>query len=685
MNDKSGSVEELLAVIDSLRSRVEQLECLERSADDPFRAPLKGERHLADFTEQAPAAIFSFDREATVLTWNPAAERIYGYSPERAVGSSLYDLIMTAESGRQARDVIREVFSGKSVNHIEWNDRNSHGVTGWRSGAAFPVFNEDGSVHVGIGINIDITEQKEAQGERVRHRRGSGIRGLERMAALEEENLRLGEDLDECRKRQEELLEKQRLLETVTSEVPVVLFAIDRDGRILFMNGRGARVANRDLSLIQGESVFEIYEGRKEFLQMCRESLSGGAVRKIITINNSSFDVMLSPVKDPEGKVSFVVGMSNDITPLSLVEKALMESEEKYRRLAENARDMIYRLSLSGIYDYVSPSSREITGYSPEEWYGSPELLRETIHPDFREYFQRAWSKMVKGEVAPYYEYRIIHKSGEIRWVRQRNVMVRNEQGESVAIEGVISDITERKHSEEQLKKIMARLSRSNEDLEEFASAASHDLQEPLMVITNFLQIIMEDFSDRIDGKGKDYMRYTIDAAERMRGLLNGLMEYSRITTRVHFRKDVPVKEVIMSALENMDYSIKKHNAEIVTDFPDEEVSCDPYQIARALQNLISNSLKFCDRERPCIVISASRSGKFWTFTVQDNGIGISEEDHARIFQIFQRAHGIGEYEGVGVGLAMVRKIVDRHGGTVKVASRKGEGSTFSFTLPVRR
>jgi light-regulated signal transduction histidine kinase (bacteriophytochrome) len=287
--------------------------------------------------------------------------------------------------------------------------------------------------------------------------------------------------------------------------------------------------------------------------------------------------------------------------------------------------------------------------------------------------------------VAPYYEYRIIHKSGEIRWGRQRNVMVRNEQGESVAIEGVISDITERKHSEEQLKKIMARLSRSNEDLEEFASAASHDLQEPLMVITNFLQIIMEDFSDRIDGKGKDYMRYTIDAAERMRGLLNGLMEYSRITTRVHFRKDVPVKEVIMSALENMDYSIKKHNAEIVTDFPDEEVSCDPYQIARALQNLISNSLKFCDRERPRIVISASRSGKFWTLTVHDNGIGISEEDHARIFQIFQRAHGIGEYEGVGVGLAMVRKIVDRHGGTVKVASRKGEGSTFSFTLPVRR
>jgi signal transduction histidine kinase len=307
-------------------------------------------------------------------------------------------------------------------------------------------------------------------------------------------------------------------------------------------------------------------------------------------------------------------------------------------------------------------------------------LLSETVHPDFIEEFRLVWNNIWKGSIEPYYEYKIFHKSGDIRWVRQRSFLIHDDSGAVTAVEGYIADVTYLKRSEEDLQKLILRLKRSNEDLDEFATAASHDLQEPLMVISNFSQILMNDYLDRLDNKGKDFLRYIFDASNRMRGLLNGLLAYSRITAGRYYRTIVPVKSVVSSALENLDISLKEHMADIILELPDDIIVCDPYQIARAIQNIVSNSLKFSDKKMPLIKIKAVLREDIWTFTIEDNGIGIDKENVDKIFQIFYR--GDSEYSGTGIGLAMAKKIIARHGGSITVSSVKGEGSTFTFTLP---
>ena len=356
--------------------------------------------------------------------------------------------------------------------------------------------------------------------------------------------------------------------------------------------------------------------------------------------------------------------------------------EKYYRSLVENSNDMIYYYSRKTGYAYVSPSSSTITGYSPEEWYEAPNLLAKIVHPDFISETEANWKMLMKGvEQAPL-EYKIFTKTNEQRFVRQRSIIIKNEKNRVIGIEGDVADVTEIKKSEENLKKLMMRLSRSNEDLDEFATAVSHDLQEPLMIIANFSQILMNDYLDKLDDKGKDFLRYVSDGANHMKGLLDGLLAYSRSTVGRHYRKTVSIKSIVSTALKNLEVLIKKSNVGITLNLPDEMITCDPYQMARAIQNVISNSIKFCDKNFPLIKVEAVLEDNAWTVTISDNGIGIDDENLDKIFTIFHREHNNGEFEGAGVGLAMFKKIIERHGGTISVSSTKGLGSTFSFTLP---
>jgi PAS domain S-box-containing protein len=183
-------------------------------------------------------------------------------------------------------------------------------------------------------------------------------------------------------------------------------------------------------------------------------------------------------VRDDAGAPLFVEGFITDITERKRAEKALKMSEERFRRLAENARDTIYRMSLpDGAYEYMSPAAIELTGYAPEEFYRNPQLLREFIHPEWRPYIEEEWSRLLKGEMPPTYEFQIIHRSGDVRWVNQRNIMVRDEEGRPVAIEGIVTDITERKRSEEELCRLNEKLRSLNEELEQRVKERTAELE----------------------------------------------------------------------------------------------------------------------------------------------------------------------------------------------------------------
>lgn len=237
-------------------------------------------------------------------------------------------------------------------------------------------------------------------------------------------------------------------------------------------------------------------------------------------------------------------------------------------------------------------------------------------------------------------------------------------------------DITDRKELER-------NLARSNVDLQQFAYIASHDLQEPLRMVTNYLSLLDRRYHDKLDARAQEYIGYALDGGERMRQLINDLLEYSRVDAVSKEFAPVDMKAVVSKSLAILEESVKENDAEILVE-PCPTIVADESQMIHLMQNLIGNAIKFRGPERPKILISASEGVREVTFAVKDNGIGVNMQHADKIFQMFQRLHSRDKYPGTGVGLAIAKKIVDHHGGRIWVESEEGKGATFFFTVPIQ-
>ena len=243
-------------------------------------------------------------------------------------------------------------------------------------------------------------------------------------------------------------------------------------------------------------------------------------------------------------------------------------------------------------------------------------------------------------------------------------------------------EIVNRQQIEETLKKTNQELCASNKELENFAYLASHDLREPLRMVTSFTKLLARRYSSQLDTEADKIIGFAVDGATRMEELINNLLEYSRISKQTNFTKSVDCELVLDCALRNLKLLIKETNAEITrTSLP--TVLGDSEQLIQLFQNLIENALTYRGQEPPKIAISAEAREEQWLFFVQDNGIGIESKYRDRIFQIFQRLHTREEYPGTGIGLAICRKIVERHNGQIWVESELGQGATFYFTIKI--
>jgi light-regulated signal transduction histidine kinase (bacteriophytochrome) len=246
-----------------------------------------------------------------------------------------------------------------------------------------------------------------------------------------------------------------------------------------------------------------------------------------------------------------------------------------------------------------------------------------------------------------------------------------------------ITDITDRKRLEDALKLRTDNLARSNAELERFAYVASHDLQEPLRMVASFTQLLARRYAGKLDAKADEYIGYAVDGAKRMQQLIADLLALSRVGTRGGEFRDAPLEDVISDVLLNLGPAIQDSGA-AVTHNPLPTVVADRGQMAQLLQNLIGNAVKFRDAQPPRVHISAVEAEAGWTISMSDNGIGIAPEHAERVFQIFQRLHTRDQYPGTGIGLAVCRKIAERHGGKIWLDSTPGAGTTFHFTLPTR-
>jgi light-regulated signal transduction histidine kinase (bacteriophytochrome) len=241
-------------------------------------------------------------------------------------------------------------------------------------------------------------------------------------------------------------------------------------------------------------------------------------------------------------------------------------------------------------------------------------------------------------------------------------------------------DITGRKEKEEELARRTAELARSNAELEQFAYVASHDLQEPLRMVSSYTQLLARRYSGKLDSDADEFIAFAVDGAARMSRLINDLLNYSRVGSRKCEFCPASADAALDTALANVRAAIEESGA-VIRRSPLPTVDADPAQLIQIFQNLLGNAIKFRNGARPEIGVACEEAPAEWRFSVSDNGIGIDPKHAGRIFQVFQRLHNKKEYPGTGIGLAICKKIAERHGGVIWVASEPGFGATFHFTI----
>jgi len=367
------------------------------------------------------------------------------------------------------------------------------------------------------------------------------------------------------------------------------------------------------------------------------------------------------------------------------IEDKLRESEERYRKAEKIAHLGSWEMDIATGECVWSDEFFRICGYEPGSFEPDADAGFEIIHPDDRERAGQHVNKaIVTGE--PYdIEKRIVQPDGTVRWVHSIGEVTFDDHGELVKLLGSFLDITERKRAEEKLERYAAELERSNQELEQFASMISHDLREPARMVKSFVTLLDERYQGQLDEKADMLIDYAVDGAERMQAMIEALLDLSRIGTRGKEPAPTNTEEVLKRVLRSLERAIEDANAEVTHDsLP--TVMADRAHLAQVFQNLIANAIKFQrDGVPPRIHISAEQAGDEWVFSVTDNGIGIDSEQADRIFHIFQRLHTEDEYAGLGIGLALCKRIVERHGGRIWMESTPGNGTTFLFTLPASK
>ncbi|MGB9937866.1 MAG: PAS domain-containing protein [Methanobacterium sp.] len=408
--------------------------------------------------------------------------------------------------------------------------------------------------------------------------------------------------------------------------------------------------------------------------------------------------------KNDFGEVVRLFGTAQDITERKKAEISLIEAHNNLEKKVqertaelENAYDEVsdlynnapcgyHSLDKEGYFIQINDTELKWLDYSREEIIGKKKFT-DIITEESQKTFQMNFPRFKEhGEVYDL-EFDMIRKDGSILPVLLNATAVEDSDGNYIMSRSTIFDISERKKSENQLKEIVKELELSNQELQQFAYVSFHDLQEPLRTIASFTQLLQRRYEGKLDSDADEFMDYIVEAAIRMKQQIQDLLDYSSVATKDEKFKPVNTNNILNETLKTMKTIIKESNAEIEYDYLPNVIG-DAGQLQRVFQNLISNALKFkkCE-ETPTIHISAfkDKENKEYVFSVKDNGIGIEEQYKERIFTIFQRLHTRDVYEGTGIGLSIVKRIIERHGGRIWVESEFGVGSTFYFTLPIEK
>lgn len=456
------------------------------------------------------------------------------------------------------------------------------------------------------------------------------------------------------------------------------------DGKITDVNAATEQMTGRARQELIGTEFADCFTEPDRARAAYQEAFREGIVRDY-ALEIRHQDGHVTPVlynasvyRDDTGQVIGVSAAARDISERNRNEAELSASENRFRSLVEATSLLVWNTDPDGQIEDM-PKWREFTGQSQEEVRGSGWL--QALHPDDHERAETVWRKALAERSLYDVEYRVRRHDGAYREFLARGVPVLGVDSNVREWVGTCTDITERKSMEAALVQRAEALERSNKELEQFAYVASHDLQEPLRMIASYVELLAQRYQGKLDEKADKFIHYIVDGATRMQTLINDLLMFSRVATRGNPFTLTSAETSLADVLTNLKKAIADKEASVTHD-PLPDVMVDSTQFEQVLQNLIANALKFCE-QKPQVHLGAVRQGDEWLFSVRDNGIGIAKEHMSRLFVIFQRLHTRSEYVGTGIGLAVCKKVVERHGGRIWIESQPGQGSTFFFTIPI--
>jgi PAS domain S-box-containing protein len=499
-------------------------------------------------------------------------------------------------------------------------------------------------------------------------------------------------DVSERKRAEEALKESEEKFRNIISQTGQLIYEYDIntgiikwDGAISEITGYTYEEFNREVSIdIWGGMIHpEDRQATFKALEKAQEECGKYAAEYKFRLKDGNYAYMEDNgvfIGDGPGRAHKMLGVIKDISFRKSAENALKESEEKFRTLSEQSLLGIAIIQ-EGAFKYFNNAFVRISGYPADEVRAWKELdhIRHA-HPDDSQALGDILKKRVSGDYTGNYQYRIITKDRKIKWI---DVYAKSVIYEGAAADFITqADITELKETEEKLKHTIDELKRSNEELEQFAYVASHDMQEPLRMVSSYVQLLKRRYEGKLGQDADDFIGYAVDGADRMQRLIKDLLSFSRIGTHKKEFQDVDMERVLATVKSNLAPVLHESGA-VITYGTLPHVFADEMQVVQLAQNLISNSIKFGRAgEKTAVNITARSEGKMAVFAFTDNGIGIDKQYFEKIFVIFQRLHGKSEYPGTGIGLSICKKIVESYGGRIWLESEEGKGATFYFSLP---
>ena len=611
-------------------------------------ALLESNATIRSLVNATPESLFLMALDGTVQAANENVAKRLGRTVEELEGHSIWEAL-PPELTRSRKPLIEAIIRSGKPDHFE-DERSGISILN----IVHPVLNKQGQVSRVAVLGIDITERKQAE---------------------------------------EKLRESEAKFRDTIKYLDEGYYSVTLDGTLLSHNIAFNKILGidpqRDMKGAKLPDFWQDPEDRKEYL---KEFMSKGFINNYIvnakTIGGGHIVVIANAhhIKDENGKPVRIDGTFIDITERMRIEEELHKSEEKYRLLFQNAQIGMYRSKIDGsAFLDVNDKFAKILGFSREELLGTEGRIR-WANPEDR-------GNMIKrlkeyGGILTNYETQVLAKNGDIREVLASIELHPNEG----SLDGTMMDITERKKAEEEIKKLNESLERrvrertndlqiSNKELEAFAYSVSHDLRAPLRTIDGFSHALLDDYDDKLDVQGKDYLRRVRAATQMMAQLIDDMLKLSRVTrTEMNIEK-VNLTQIARSVIDELQKSQPERliNIKIADGLED---TADSRLMRVALENLLGNAWKFTGKQAEAVIeFGATKEGGRKVYFIRDNGAGFDMAYVDKLFAPFQRLHTMEEYPGTGIGLATVQRIINRHGGRVWAKGQVGKGATFYFSL----